>query len=1097
MAKHPAKCPKCGGRLEYESATDEKIVCPACQVLLSVPGKVKLSDKVDPLLGQSLGQFEILDLLGRGGMGAVYKARQPSLDRLVAVKVLPRAFARDASFVERFTREARDAAAVVHPNIIPIYDVGQDKGFQFIAMEFVEGESLADTLKREGPLAPDRALDLFRQVTAALAKAHAAGVVHRDIKPANILVTPDGHAKVADFGLAKRTGTDVSVTHTGAMMGTPLYFPPEAGRGERYDARSDLYSLGATFYHLLAGKPPFTGAGSIELALKHSQDAVPPLKQAAPAAPAALCGIIHKLLQKKADDRFQSAADLLEAIDRVAQSPAGAGTGTRPYKAGAATEDVGAGPRACPLPGEHAHPSLGERRAAKAHAHKKLILIGGAAALVLVLILVLALRPGPSPQSAIRIPHSATPSSPAPGTQHPAPSSSVPPTPPTQHPTPPRPKATSPAWEIALNEADTKAKPLLADQRYGEAIALYEALGKLFDDQLLKIRVAETLDGLQKQADTACREAQRRSQQLLADRKFDDARAALKPIIERYGVAWKADQAKKALEEIDAAEKAVAAKPAEPKEAPKEDEAARKKAEEQEKQRQAEAARRDALAQAEAAYAEQSEKVWALFRERNYAEADKLLANLPKVANLREAMDADLEAAKLLKGFWAAVERSLAAKKGRFIAFGGAGGSIAEVKDGQVILRSGRAQATLSIHKLTAKQALAYCELQHDERSSLMKAVVLLADGTALDEAAAALGKAGDQPLVAIYKERVDALKRAAAEAAAQKDWLRIEEEAKGKLDPAEAARLTKSLGEFAKAHGETKFYKGLGEKLAALKTRIEDSLVFTEWPFDEKEAKRRQKTTADARGVKVEQEIEIAKGVKMTFVLIPAGEFLMGSPPTTSPEKLAAAYGGKPEDHESEFPQHRVKISRPFWMAKHEVTQEQWMALFATNPSRFKDKPKNPVEQVDWNQASGFAKELSEKLKKTFRLPTEAEWEYACRAGTATEFYFGNDAAKIPDFGWQGVSPTAPVGLKKPNAWGLFDMAGNVWEWVEDWHGKYEAGAHTDPKGAPAGGRRVLRGGSWFSSPRSLRSACRDALAPGYRDDSHGFRVVLAAGPK
>jgi len=401
---------------------DERIVCPGCQVLLSVPGKVKLTDKVDPLVGQTLGQFELLELLGRGGMGAVYKARQASLDRFVAIKVLPRALARDAKFVERFQREARDAAAVTHPHIIPIYDVGQDKGFQYIAMEFVEGESLADVLRRDGPLpvggaSLPRVLELFKQVASALAVAHAKGIVHRDIKPANLMLTVHGHVKVADFGLAKRLDVDVSVTQTGALMGTPLYFPPEAARGERYDARSDLYSLGATFYHLLAGRPPFTGDSALTLAVKHSQDAVPPLKQLAPEAPAALCGIIHRLLQKKASDRFQSADDLLEALHRI---PVGGASAPRDPERTATAAD-------------HHHLSLDERRTAKAQARKKLVLLGGsAAAIVLVVILVLVLRPGPPSQSAVRNPKSEISSPPTPITQHPTPSSPVPPTPPSE-----------------------------------------------------------------------------------------------------------------------------------------------------------------------------------------------------------------------------------------------------------------------------------------------------------------------------------------------------------------------------------------------------------------------------------------------------------------------------------------------------------------------------------------------------------------------------------------------------------------------------------------------------------------------------------------
>ncbi len=214
---------------------------------------------LQPEMPKQIGGFELLELLGRGGMGSVYRARQVSLGRLVALKVIARRLAADERFVARFEREARAAAAVHHPNIVAVYSVGEDSGQHYIAMELVAGEGLDALVKREGPLPQDRALRMMKQVTAALAAAHEADIVHRDIKPSNILLAAEESVKVADFGLAKRMATDVTVTQTGAMMGTPLYHPPEAARGERYDARSDLYSLGATFYHLLAGKPPFEG----------------------------------------------------------------------------------------------------------------------------------------------------------------------------------------------------------------------------------------------------------------------------------------------------------------------------------------------------------------------------------------------------------------------------------------------------------------------------------------------------------------------------------------------------------------------------------------------------------------------------------------------------------------------------------------------------------------------------------------------------------------------------------------------------------------------------------------------------------------------
>ena len=264
-----------------------------------------------------IGGFEILELLGRGGMGAVYKARQTALDRLVALKILPQALAGDASFVERFHREGRAAAAVSHPNIIEIYDVGEDRGYQYIAMELVDGETLWDVLRREGHLPAERVLKVMKQTASALAAAHAAGVLHRDIKPSNILLTAQGRVKVADFGLAKRTGVDVNITLAGQALGTPLYMAPEIARGRPLDARSDLYSFGATFYQALAGRPPFQGQTAAELVAQHLETQAPRLGGFAPNTPAALARIIHRLLRKDPAERSPSAEALLEALEAI------------------------------------------------------------------------------------------------------------------------------------------------------------------------------------------------------------------------------------------------------------------------------------------------------------------------------------------------------------------------------------------------------------------------------------------------------------------------------------------------------------------------------------------------------------------------------------------------------------------------------------------------------------------------------------------------------------------------------------------------------------------------------------------------------------
>ena len=226
---------------------------------------------------------------------------------------------------------------------------------------------------------------------------------------------------------------------------------------------------------------------------------------------------------------------------------------------------------------------------------------------------------------------------------------------------------------------------------------------------------------------------------------------------------------------------------------------------------------------------------------------------------------------------------------------------------------------------------------------------------------------------------------------------------------------------------------------------------------------------------------------VGMEFVLMPAGELLMGSP------------RGEPGREANERPQHEVRITKAFYIGAHEVTQEQYAAVMGRNPSKFPGA-RNPVERVSWHDAVEFCARLSEKDGRTYRLPTEAEWEYACRAGSTTAYSFGDDPRRLDDCAWYSRnSEHRPheVGLKLPNAWGLYDMHGNVWEWCQDWYADgYRSSAAEDPTGPTSGSYRCVRGGSWFDYPTPLRSAARGRDSPSNRPDDHGFRVVCALGP-
>src|SRR3954471_24375859 len=201
-------------------------------------------------------RYEVLRRIARGGMAEVFLARDLLLDRPVALKVLFREFAVDPSFVERFRREAQSAANLSHPNIVGVYDSGESNGTYFIVMEYIEGRSLAQIIRDDGPLSPDRAADVATDVAAALGFAHRNGVVHRDVKPGNVLLTPSGQVKVTDFGIARAEQAE-DLTKTGSVMGTATYFSPEQAQGQRLDGRADVYSLGVVLYEMLTGTPPF------------------------------------------------------------------------------------------------------------------------------------------------------------------------------------------------------------------------------------------------------------------------------------------------------------------------------------------------------------------------------------------------------------------------------------------------------------------------------------------------------------------------------------------------------------------------------------------------------------------------------------------------------------------------------------------------------------------------------------------------------------------------------------------------------------------------------------------------------------------------
>jgi serine/threonine-protein kinase len=261
-------------------------------------------------------RYELEAVLGQGGMARVFKSQDRVLNRAVAVKVLSPQFAGDEQFVARFRREAQAAAALNHPNIVSVFDTGSQGDVHYIVMEYVEGRTLRDAIRQEGPLLPERATEIAESVAAALAAAHVAGLVHRDIKPGNIMITREGEVKVMDFGIA-RTSTGDTLTQTASILGTASYLSPEQAQGESVDARSDIYSLGCVLYEMLTSRAPFSGDSPVAIAYKHvRENPVPPSRHNGDVS-ADLESVVMKCMAKNPANRYQNAEELREDLERV------------------------------------------------------------------------------------------------------------------------------------------------------------------------------------------------------------------------------------------------------------------------------------------------------------------------------------------------------------------------------------------------------------------------------------------------------------------------------------------------------------------------------------------------------------------------------------------------------------------------------------------------------------------------------------------------------------------------------------------------------------------------------------------------------------
>ncbi len=332
-----ARCRDCGrGFTMKTDLWHEGSLCPMCRKPLSLEAgdRPAAGAAVQPAAeprpdggtedlarGMVLGGCEIDSLLGRGGMGSVYKARHAGLRKDVAVKVLSPGLGSSPGLVERFLLEARAAAKLDHENIVGVLNTGFEQGRHFIVMQYVQGETLAQRLEREGKMPARALLEIAVRVGRGLAAAHKRGIIHRDIKPSNIMISTDGAVKVADFGLAKDLGSDAGLSRPGTVMGSPYYMSPEQAEGLRLDQRTDIYSLGVTLYHCLSGRRPFTAETPLGVLVKHIKDPPVPLRSLSPEVPKEVADVVEKMMSKLPEDRFPDCEAMAAAMESALAGP--------------------------------------------------------------------------------------------------------------------------------------------------------------------------------------------------------------------------------------------------------------------------------------------------------------------------------------------------------------------------------------------------------------------------------------------------------------------------------------------------------------------------------------------------------------------------------------------------------------------------------------------------------------------------------------------------------------------------------------------------------------------------------------------------------
>ncbi len=1007
-----------------------------------------------------LGNYVLMDRLGHGGMGQVFRAWHRKMKRTVALKTLRPETMNSEKAVERFRREVETAARLAHPNIVTAHDADESRGVYFLVMEHVDGSDLADHIRLHGPASVAQAADWVLQAARGLHHAHQHGIIHRDIKPGNLLLGSDGAVKVLDMGLARleerlaEEGAVEGLTQTGDVLGTLDYMAPEQAEDTAHaDARADIYSLGCTLFYLLTGRAVYGGHTAVKKILAHREQPVPSLASERRVVPEQIDALFRRMVAKNPADRPASMAEVIAELE--------------PFVAAASTANEGTATFHGPLP-----KNMGK---AAARSSRRNVVAGAVAvAVAMVFLAGMAFLLAPTPDGA-QLAEQDKPELTAEVVESDRPAKVT---------------DTDGRWAGWPSDAPAPAiAPFDADQarRHQEEWAEYLGLPLEFTNSIgmkfVLIPPGEFLMGSSEEAvERLVKEAQEEQNITAYCYRLPAEAPRHRVRITRpfYLGVYQVTQAEY--------EQVVGVNPSH---FSAEGEGAEQVA-------GLDTSRHPVVMVSWAETAAFCEKLSAMPEEQT---AGRVYA-LPTEAQWEYACRAGTTT-KWSYGDDAGVLRDYAW-------FGGSSGN----RTHDVGERKPNAFGLFDMHGNV-------WEMCADWFGSDYYAVSPVDDpqGPASGSRRVLRGGCkGSHPRYCRSAYRHLGL----PESRSLVHGFRVV------LVPAEAdSKRAEANVDGTKVPSRPSVADPPADDEPRLTTDTEVAVPATPWslppdapasaiaPFDADQARKHQEEWAEYLGL----PMEFTNSIGMKFVLIPPGEFMMGS----SEEEVEQLRQEAKERQErqwyidrlpSEAPRHRVRITRPFYLGLYEVTQAEYLQVMGVNPSEFAsegngaqkvaglDTSHYPVEMVAWNDAKAFCEKLSampeeQAAGRGYVLPTEAQWEYACRAGTTTKWSFGDDEGVLGNYAWFSANSggrTLAVGEKKPNAFGLFDMHGNVWEWCADWFGNdyYPASPVGDPPGAASGSDRVIRGGCWSSMAGGCRSAFRRLGAPSLQYSDLGFRVVL-----